>query len=153
MKPVLELSLSPFTAEVSRARHSLGTLDERFPREVLERLRLLVTELVTNAVRHAGLGAGDLIRLRVFDPGNGVRVEVEDPGHGFTVTVGPAPSPTESSGWGLYLVAKLADRWGAENRAGAREADESSDEGSGRSDTNLVNLVWFELDDIDEARP
>ena len=42
-----------------------------------------------------------------------LRIEVRDPGPGFEL-VEPAPDPARSSGWGLYLVRELADRWGVE---------------------------------------
>ena len=48
--------------------------------------------------------------------------EVADPGPGFEFE-GRADDPGAVEGWGLYLVATLADRWAVER-----------------------NLVWFELD-------
>jgi anti-sigma regulatory factor (Ser/Thr protein kinase) len=115
------LSVTPEAA--AEARHALAdvTLDDGRERDV----RLLVSELVTNAVRHANLAAGDVILL-VIDVGDQMlRVEVHDPGGGFVPTA-PAPDPARPSGWGLYLVAELADRWGV--------------------DSDDRTLVWFELD-------
>ena len=54
-----------------------------------------------------------------------LRVEVHDPGGGF-VPSAPSPDPARPSGWGLYLVAELADRWGV--------------------DSDERTRVWFELD-------
>jgi anti-sigma regulatory factor (Ser/Thr protein kinase) len=88
-------------------------------------VRLLVSELVTNAVRHANLAAGDVILLVFESVDHAFRVEVHDPGGGFVPTA-PAPDPARPSGWGLYLVAELADRWGV--------------------DSDDRTLVWFELD-------
>jgi anti-sigma regulatory factor (Ser/Thr protein kinase) len=71
-------------------------------------MRLLVTELVTNAVRHARAPQVDVL-VRVGP--SGVRVEVADPGPGFE----PAPRQEghgAEGGWGLVLVDRLADRWG-----------------------------------------
>lgn len=104
--------------------------------ESLEQLRLLVTELVTNAVRHAGLTDDDRIGLRVFLSGGTVRVEVEDAGHGFVAPDDPEPESDQVSGWGLYLMAKMADRWGVENRVLTEE-----DSRGGHA-----TLVWFELE-------
>jgi anti-sigma regulatory factor (Ser/Thr protein kinase) len=115
------LSVTPEAA--AEARHALAevALEDGRERDV----RLLVSELVTNAVRHADLAAGDVILL-VIDVGDRMlRVEVHDPGGGFVPTA-PAPDPARPSGWGLYLVAELADRWGV--------------------DSDERTLVWFELD-------
>ena len=86
---------------------------------------LLVSELVTNAIRHAGLEEQETIRLVVETDDRGMRVEVSDRGPGFELTE-PAPDPSRPSGWGLYLVRELSDRWGIDRDGGTR--------------------VWFELD-------
>jgi anti-sigma regulatory factor (Ser/Thr protein kinase) len=120
----VELESSPEAA--AAARLALEPLAERMPAGRLRDLRLLVSELVTNAVRHAGLGRGDSIRLVVDVRARAVRVEVHDPGRGFAPRP-PRPDPARASGWGLYLVEELADRWGVD--------------GAGRG-----TRVWFELD-------
>ena len=73
---------------------------------------LLVSELVTNSVRHAGARSGEPIGLHVAAWPRRVRVEVSDPGGGFAPRE-PRPRADGASGWGLYLVDRLADRWGA----------------------------------------
>jgi two-component sensor histidine kinase len=66
---------------------------------------LMVSELVTNALRH---GTGS-IWLRI-DPGpDGLRVDVSD---GGDVRVTPSPTPGAHGGWGLRIVDTLADQWG-----------------------------------------
>ena len=109
----------------AEARHALDDISVGIPDGRLRDVRLLVSELVTNAVRHANLGAGDAILLVIDVGGGALRVEVHDPGGGFVPTA-PAPDPARASGWGLYLVAELADRWGV--------------------DSDETTLVWFELD-------
>jgi anti-sigma regulatory factor (Ser/Thr protein kinase) len=76
-------------------------------------LRLLVSELVTNSVRHAPKRADNCIHLKVFESGEVVRVEVDDPGSGFEPAV-RVPRPGQTSGWGLFLVDQLASDWGVE---------------------------------------
>jgi anti-sigma regulatory factor (Ser/Thr protein kinase) len=71
-------------------------------------LQLLLSELVTNSVRHAGLRATDEIRITIRLAGV-VRVEVEDPGPGFEPG---ATAPREHGGHGLAFVERLAARWG-----------------------------------------
>ena len=118
-----ELQVTPEAA--AEARHALGDLADVLPGGQGRDVRLLVSELVTNAVRHANLDAGDVIRLVIELADRVLRVEVHDPGGGFVPTA-PAPDPARPSGWGLYLVAELADRWGV--------------------DSDERTLVWFELD-------
>jgi anti-sigma regulatory factor (Ser/Thr protein kinase) len=116
----------PVTAEAaSAARHALDDLGDAVPDARLRDVRLLVSEVVTNAVRHANLATGDVIELVVELKRRTLRVEVHDPGGGF-VPSAPSPDPTRPSGWGLYLVAELADRWGV--------------------DSDETTLVWFEFD-------
>jgi anti-sigma regulatory factor (Ser/Thr protein kinase) len=77
----------------------------------LPAVRLLVSELVTNSVRHAGLDSHEWIDIQVEVEPDAVRVTVTDPGGGFMPPTRP-PHPTEPSGWGLTLVQRMADRWG-----------------------------------------
>ncbi|HEY7074985.1 MAG TPA: ATP-binding protein [Solirubrobacteraceae bacterium] len=84
---------------------------------------LLLSEVVTNSVRHAGLNDDDAIEV-VLDAGDVLRVEVRNRGAGFEVKA-LEPDPARPSGWGLYLVEQLADRWGV--------------------DQGPPTTVWFEL--------
>ena len=52
---------------------------------------LLVSELVTNSVRHGGLRPDQEIELTVQASPNHLRVEVAEPGEGFEVTPNPVP--------------------------------------------------------------
>jgi anti-sigma regulatory factor (Ser/Thr protein kinase) len=123
MRVERRLAVSPEAA--SEARHTLDALTEAIPDGRMRDVRLLISELVTNAVRHADLDAGDAIDLVIDIADQMLRVEVHDPGGGFVPST-PSPDPARPSGWGLYLVAELADRWGVESDDRTR--------------------VWFELD-------
>jgi anti-sigma regulatory factor (Ser/Thr protein kinase) len=118
-----ELPVAPEAA--AEARHALDKLTGELSANRMRDVRLLVSELVTNAVRHANLDESDRIGLVVELADHALRVEVHDPGGGF-VPSAPSPDPVRPSGWGLYLVAELADRWGV--------------------DSDDRTLVWFELD-------
>jgi signal transduction histidine kinase len=67
---------------------------------------LLVSELVSNSVRHSESGEID---LKVLTADGHIRVEVSDGGPGFT------NDQPRGEGLGLSLVDKLADRWGIES--------------------------------------
>lgn len=97
-------------AAPAAARRALRELavPTQAPRDKLE---LLVSELVTNSVKYAPAGPDAWLDLHVAVSDRGVRVEVSDDGDGFQpARVGPNRDLT--SGWGLYLVDALADRWG-----------------------------------------
>ena len=82
---------------------------------------LLTSELVTNAIRHAGTPVELLARVN-----DALRVEVTDGRPELSVTARDAPG-FSVSGRGLHLVDELASRWGVQqNRA--------------------TKTVWFELD-------
>jgi anti-sigma regulatory factor (Ser/Thr protein kinase) len=121
----VERSLGATPDAATMARQALDGLTVGLPARVREDARLLVSELVTNSVRHARLTPGQEIRFRATHDATLLRVEVSDPGHGFTLQPRTEDSPIDS-GWGLYLVGEIADRWGI-----------SSDRGTS---------VWFELD-------
>src|SRR4051794_26493508 len=88
-------------------------------------LQLLVSEVVTNAVRHGGARHGENVDLRIALTGTHVRLEVRDPGPGFHDITPELPATDRGGGYGLYLVDLYADTWGV-----------SGSEGT---------CVWFEL--------
>jgi anti-sigma regulatory factor (Ser/Thr protein kinase) len=121
----LHMQLKPGAEAAGEGRHALDRLEGSLERGQLDVLRLLVTELVTNSVRHADAGR-EWIGLDVDIYSNAVRVAVTDRGPGFEPPAEPAPHPDRPGGWGLCLLHRLADRWGV-----AR---------------NGTTAVWFEVD-------
>ena len=113
---------------VPAARRALDSLSDYCDEEGFHSLQLLVSELVTNAVRHTGLDATDSIGMEVAITESKVRVDITDRGPGFDPDAVPEPDPGTPGGWGLYLVETMAARWAVE-RDDARR-----------------NRVWFELD-------
>jgi len=116
-------ALPKHTSSAARARRVIEHLDGQIDPETLNNAKLLVTELVANAVKHVEQPGA--IELLVALDGNALRVEVRDTGPGF-VPRERRPGQSRSSGWGLVFVARLASRWAAEHDGGSR--------------------VWFELD-------
>ena len=123
------MQFKPGPEAAGEGRHALGQLAERLDDETqLGELRLLVTELLTNSVRH-GRGNDGWISLDVELYVNEIRVVVANPGPGFKVEKKPEPHPDRPGGWGLCLVDRLADRWGVESDG--------------------ETAVWFEIDRSD----
>jgi anti-sigma regulatory factor (Ser/Thr protein kinase) len=90
----------------------------RLAQDGLAELRLLVSELVTNAVRH-GLDRRGAVELTLRLAGRCLRVEVADGGAGFTPPTG-GHDPEDPGGWGLVVVDELVDRWGIDAAGGTR---------------------------------
>jgi anti-sigma regulatory factor (Ser/Thr protein kinase) len=88
-------------------------LHDRIAAGVLERAQLVVSELVTNSVRHSGTGRADAVIVRVSLSRTMVRLEVEDAGRGGVIAPRP-PDLDSGGGFGLQLVEALSDRWGLE---------------------------------------
>ena len=108
-QPVIELELARRPEAVRNARDALAPISDRVPETLLDELRLVVSELVSNSIRHSTGDPDALIRLRVWLSAEEIRVEAADSGRGFDPTIRPAEG---GSGWGLLLVGRLATRWG-----------------------------------------
>jgi anti-sigma regulatory factor (Ser/Thr protein kinase) len=106
-------TLSAAPTAPSEARRSLLPLGGVLPPDRFDDLLLVVSELVTNAVLHAGLGKAEAFVLRVEVAPPRIRVEVADPGSGF---LDVSKGPTDVHGRGLGIVARLAERWGTESK-------------------------------------
>jgi anti-sigma regulatory factor (Ser/Thr protein kinase) len=115
----------------SAARRALDELADALAPDALGRLRLVVSELVTNAVRHGGPTGDGAVELSVGVDAERARVEVVDGGHGFAPPDDLAQDGA-LGGWGLVVVDRLADRWGIE--------------------VNGKTLVWLEFDRSSAAR-
>jgi anti-sigma regulatory factor (Ser/Thr protein kinase) len=126
MEAEIDLRLAPEPEVITTARHTLDRLADLLPPEKLEDVRLVVSELVTNSVLHAGLSPNDQISLTVAVSAGSVRGRVCDPGLGFEVPSEPHPRPDLRGGWGLPIVETISDRWGVEQ--------------------NSHVCVWFEID-------
>ena len=86
-------------------------------REVLRDVQLLVSELVTNSVRHSG--SPEPIRLRAWLRSGGLKVEIADGGSSFEA--GPRGAGRDAEGGrGLMILEVLAERWGVSHDARSR---------------------------------
>lgn len=115
-------------AAACRARQLLtDLLADTTDEDTLHNLHLLTTELVTNAVRHAGVDESGVLELSVLAGPSVLRVSVVDPGSETSPQV-QSLDVTVPGGMGLFLVEQISTAWGVEQlRDGGTE-------------------VWFELD-------
>jgi anti-sigma regulatory factor (Ser/Thr protein kinase) len=122
----IDMRLAPEPEDVTTARHALDQLANLLPSEKLEDVRLVVSELVTNSILHAGLSPEDQISLKVTVSDGAVCGSVCDPGRGFRIPSKLGPRPDMSGGWGLPIVETITNRWGVKR--------------------NSHVCVWFEID-------
>jgi anti-sigma regulatory factor (Ser/Thr protein kinase) len=103
------------------ARAALVTATLGVPARAVADAELLVSELVTNSVRHTG---SEWIDVVVTVSSQTLRVEVSDDDGSEVIR---SRTPGADGGWGLMLVAGLATRWGVDHQ------------GTGKT-------IWAELD-------
>ena len=97
----------------TRARRSVRSLlESQIPATSASDAALLVSELVTNSVVHANVGAGRALTVEVTTLDDRVRIAVTDPGSRLRPRMLP-PDPETPGGLGLLLVDELCERWGA----------------------------------------
>ena len=123
--------VAPEPHSVPRARERVIALAEPFVAATrIADLRLVISEVITNAVRHGG--EGDM--LVAVTPKQGyLCVQVTDTGDGFAPRPRAFEPDDDDGGFGLFLVERLTRRWGL-----TRE--------------NSNTRVWFEFDfDADAA--
>ncbi len=128
-EPALDLQIPASENAPAIARGAAAALDGTLG-TAHEDTVLLISELVTNAVRHSAARDGDPVAVRVRVRGGRVRVAVRDPGPGFAPEPGALDGPPPEGydgGWGLRLVEMLSCEWGVEPELGGV-------------------TVWFELD-------
>jgi anti-sigma regulatory factor (Ser/Thr protein kinase) len=120
--PAVDATIESSPCAPSIARREVEKVRPSVDDGMLRDAQLLVSEVVTNSVKHSG--SDDPIRLRVWARRSGLKVEVADGGFGFEAAE-PSVRDEAEGGRGLMILDTLADRWG------------TSQDGRGR--------VWFEL--------
>ena len=120
MRKLAEVSVAVEAPACGLAR---AAVVEALRREVAEPAlgiaRLLISELVGNAVRHARSSAEDVVVVRVWLGAHDIRLEVDDPGGGGAVLL-RTPSVHAGGGLGLNVVESLSERWAVERVPGGR---------------------------------
>jgi anti-sigma regulatory factor (Ser/Thr protein kinase) len=114
----VELPVSPHAP--GQARRWVSQRSSDLPGGTMDLLLLLVSELVTNSVRHSGADPGERVQIALERGDRTIHVDVQDPGPGFDRRdLSPGPH-------GLQVLESGADRWGI--------------------DRSGPTTVWFELD-------
>jgi anti-sigma regulatory factor (Ser/Thr protein kinase) len=90
-------------------------IDDTLAPELGRDLELLLSEIVTNAVRHGDAGDGTPVGVRIEAVDGHAIVTVCDHGRGFEPLERPMPSfSRRPGGFGLLLLDQLSTRWGVE---------------------------------------
>jgi hypothetical protein len=108
---------------VGAARRSLREWERHFEPELFYDISLCVSELVTKSVQNAEPGRIEEIELGVCRDERMVRAEVME--HRTSVEVSD-PHEMDCEDWGMFIVGRVADRWGVDRGVGT--------------------LVWCEID-------
>ena len=93
-------------------------LQDALPQRKLADVELIVSELATNSVRHAGCEDADELSMEADVQPDRVRVRLYDPGKGFEAHQPKPPSSGSAGGYGLVLLDRLSDRWGVQRENG-----------------------------------
>jgi anti-sigma regulatory factor (Ser/Thr protein kinase) len=127
MNAALELTVPLSVHAPGQARHALERYEPTIEEGLLNDLKLLTGELVTNAVQHSGCPEGDPIGITADFGYDRVRVEVVDRGDGVDVLRARSDLPPS----GVQLLELMSDRWS--------------------SAIGHSFHVWFEIDTHDNA--
>jgi two-component sensor histidine kinase len=117
---VISLNVPAGSASLAEVRSSIERLDD-LDRETKATVKLLVTELVANSVRHARLDPSETVVVTLEIRPERVRAEVVDWGSGFAMPDDKAPK-----GRGFAIVQALSSRFGLRR--------------------NTETRAWFEID-------
>jgi serine/threonine-protein kinase RsbW len=125
-RPRQTRQLEALPAAISEARRWVGVVAEGLVEgDQAENLRLVISEVVTNALQHGA--PGEQIELAVTPKPNFLCVQVTDDGPGLVPRPSALSNEDDVGGFGLFFVEQLTRRWGV-----TRE--------------NRRTRVWFELD-------
>ena len=114
---------------VGAARRVLREWERQFDPVLFYDLSLCVSELVTNRVQHGDPAAHSYIELTVCRSERLVRAQISEPCDDVVMAT---PSTMTAGDWGMFIVDRVADRWGVDHGAGT--------------------LVWCEIDLAQDGR-
>ncbi len=121
--------LSGLPQAVGAVRRALRDWERHFEPDLFYDLSLCVSELVTHTVRRGEPATADPIELAVWRSAGLIRAEIREPRPDALVTKPAAMVPRD---WGMFIVDRVADRWGVDRSEGT--------------------LVWCEIDLASDGR-
>jgi anti-sigma regulatory factor (Ser/Thr protein kinase) len=104
------------TAPLRARRSVLSQLAGQLAAAGAAELALVISELVTNSVRHAGVGPDQTLTVECATLADRLRVTVTDPGSQLAPHL-RSPDQVASGGYGLRLVESLSSAWGVTHGA------------------------------------
>jgi anti-sigma regulatory factor (Ser/Thr protein kinase) len=110
-----DIANGPQAAAEARAL-VVNSFASRLPSDLLDDVRLALTEVVTNSYKHSGTPEGAPIKIVLDMNGQRFRLEVTD-----RSIFDPTPETAfelRSARWGLTILDRLADRWGRVSEGG-----------------------------------
>jgi anti-sigma regulatory factor (Ser/Thr protein kinase) len=113
---VTEVHLNPTQNAPGDARRFVADVLDGHP--VVESAKLVISELVTNAVLHGGRDAGR-VTVIVGQEHDGVRLEVRQAKHPGFLPLDQEPGHLDPTGRGLMIVDALATEWGVDTNTGS----------------------------------
>ena len=108
---VLQLPFAASSVGVARRHLASDLIEAGVCASAVTDAALVISELLSNALRHAGTLPGSAIRVGWDLDADSVRVSVSDGGGSTRPELGQ-PTLTTTGGRGLRIVAKLSRRWG-----------------------------------------
>lgn len=107
-------SAAPGAARMVVAHCLTGLVSERILRDA----KLLVSEIVTNSVRHGEVSDGDIVLVRVYLAADTVRLEIVNRGTAGAVTAREPEPRSRGGGFGLNILDRLTASWGVRRNGG-----------------------------------
>ena len=110
----LQLWFAGVARAPSSARAALSVLEPHLGDDRLQSLRLVITELITNSIRHSTMREEEVVSLDIRLHDGVLRCAVADPGTGFAKPETIKPHDDRPGGFGLVILDSVADAWGVE---------------------------------------
>jgi anti-sigma regulatory factor (Ser/Thr protein kinase) len=114
-EPTLDHTIGCSPRAPAEARRAVEGLGAEVDIALIRDVQLVVSELVTNSVRHSG--SNEPIRLRAWARPSGLKVEIADGGDGFEPPAAGGDGREAEGGRGLLILDALAERWGVTSDA------------------------------------
>lgn len=107
----IRLSVPAQPSSLAVVRRAVRGFEDVCGVEMTDRLAVILSELVTNSIRHGGMSRLARVEIELEAGAQGARGRVVDPGRGFDPKLVPR-RPLDEGGLGLRIVECCSKRWG-----------------------------------------